>query len=334
MAFSNNSGGVRCAGKQLVNSYSAMRFAALLLVPTALPGGQQWAGQLDLAQVWTRSEGAGVVVAVLDTGVAAGHPDLAGAVVPGRAFPDLGDGTRDDRGHGTEIALLVAGRGAAGFRGLAPRASVLPVKVNGGSDTLADAVFWAVDNGADILNISQGNRAKRQSPRLDEALRHAAERGVAVVAAAGNVPEDDEVTSPADHDGVIAVSAVDGEGRFRADVSVRGPRIALAAPGVDIDFGAGTRTGTSYSAAVVSGALALVMARYPDLDGSEAAQRLIGSARDAGPPGWDEEYGFGVVDPVAATSGDLAAPAKPVWPLVAGAGLLAACAVWWRRRRS
>ncbi|GLW91641.1 S8 family serine peptidase [Actinokineospora globicatena] len=267
------------------------------------------------------------MVAVIDTGVNAA--ELAGAALPGRSFPDLGTDVHDENGHGTRMARVVLAA--------APGAKVLPVKVAGGADVLADAITWATANGAQVINVSQG--AKRRSDRLVAAVRAAIERGVIVVAAAGNVAQDTRVPAPADLDGVLAISAVDADGRFRPDISVSGPEVDLAAPGVGIAVSPEDKpaSGTSYAAAITSGVVALVRARYPDLTGEEVVRKLTGTARDAGPPGPDPEYGAGIVDPVAATAEEPSTVASWVLSLgvlAVGAAAASGGLVWWRRRRS
>lgn len=287
-----------------------------------------WIAQLGLDEAWVTSRGDGVVVAVVDTGVDDDRQDLVGRVLPGAEFPELGTGWHDTTGHGTDIAGLIAGRD-----GVAPGARVLPVRLAGGAADAVAAVKWAVDHGAKVVNLSLGGATGDYA----EALRHAAERDVLVVAAAGNSDRDREVTAPARTAGVLAVSAVDRDGRFRPDVSVSGPAVALAAPGVDIPTARGNRSGTSYAAALVSGTAALVRAARPHLTAPEVAELLKSTARDAGPPGRDPEYGFGVVDPPralaeASAKGSSGPSAHVLWSAaalaVAGAGFWA-----WKRPR-
>jgi subtilisin family serine protease len=261
---------------------------------TTLAAVAFWVGQLGLEQAWAHTDGSGVTVAVLDTGVDPGHADLAGVVLPGAEFPELGSGARDTAGHGTDVAALIAGRS-----GVAPGARVLPVKVTGGSADANAALKWAVDHGAKVVNLSLGSGAGS----FDEGLRYAAERDVLVVAAAGNTGTDKGVTPLARGEGVLAVSAVDRDGRFRPEVSVSGSEVALAAPGVDVPTSRGDRSGTSYAAAIVSGTAALVRAEYPDLTAPEVAQLLTSTAKDVGAVGRDPQYGFGIIDPVRALAG-------------------------------
>jgi subtilisin family serine protease len=326
------------------------------LASAAATDKHYWTSQLNLAQAWTRSVGSGVTVGVIDTGVDFEHPNLAGALLPGRAFPDLGHGVRDARGHGTAVAMLIVGQGHDGTtRGVAPGALVLPVTTNGTSDAVHDAVRWLVDQNVHVINMSVGrSRATGRSAALfDDALQYAAEHDVVIVAAAGNSSEDAAVATPANRPGVLAVSAVDREGRFRPDVSVAGPEVALAAPGVDMVTAAEVHVtgpplsphGTSYSAALVSGVVALIRSRYRDLSATEVVRRILTTARPAGPEGRDAEYGHGIVDPLAALA---AAPSnrpngqtyppstsRP-WLLALAAlplGLTAAMLTRWRKRR-
>jgi subtilisin family serine protease len=286
-----------------------------------------WIGQLGLEPAWQVSKGADVVVGLIDTGVDATEPDLAGAVAPGAEFPDLGAGTGDPHGHGTTMALLI--------RGAAPEAKILPVRLNGGASEANDAIRWAVDHGAKVINLSLG-RSSGQSDVYDAGLAYARSHDVVVVAAAGNVATDTGVTSPADREGVLAVSAVDRAGRFREDVSVQGTSVDLAAPGVEITTSrrgeSGPTSGTSQAAALVSGVAALVRSRYPDLDAAEVAERLTGTAKDAGTPGHDPRYGYGIVDPVAALA-EPDSPGRWAWPLAGGLVLAAGAVVFFVVRR-
>ncbi|MQA83275.1 MAG: type VII secretion-associated serine protease mycosin [Streptosporangiales bacterium] len=271
---------------------------------------------LDVAKTHRVSRGKGVTVAVIDSGVQASHPDLRGSVVRGRDFVGDTDGRVDRNGHGTGVAALIAGHGHGtgdGALGLAPRATILPVRVsnpNGKytSTAAAQGVRWAVDHGADVINMSGG--ASADDPALRGAVAYAQARDVVVVASAGNTDQGDRrVLYPAAYPGVVAVSAVDGTDKFSPD-SVRGPRVALAAPGVRVvtattDGGYAIGAGTSDAAALVSGAAALVRAEHPDLDATNVVNRLIRTAEDRGPSGRDPRYGFGTVVPVAALTADV-----------------------------
>jgi subtilisin family serine protease len=288
--------------------------------------GTEWMARIHLQEAHRLSTGAGVTVGLVDTGVDPAAPGLADVLLAGAEFPDLGQGTTDSSGHGTTMALLV--------HEVAPEAKILPARLNGGGDANS-AIRWVVDRGATVVNLSLGSGVSG-SAAFDDGLRYAAEHDVVVVAAAGNASTDRAVTSPADRPGVLAVAAVDGDGRFAESVSVEGPEVALAAPGVDI--AAADRppaSGTSQAAAITSGVAALVRSRFPGLDATETSGRLTGTATDAGPSGKDDRYGYGVIDPVRALSGEEPRTPWLVWTvttvlLVAtGSGL-----VWhWLRRR-
>lgn len=277
--------------------------------------GHYWVDQLGFRRAWQVSQGAGVAVGVLDTGVNADRPGLAGAVLPGRAFPDLGDGVRDARGHGTTVAMLIAGRGHGNEPpGAAPRATIVPAVAAGGSATVNEAIRWLVDQRVSVINLSLGRGSSTTA--YDDALRYAARHDVVVVAAAGNAGQDRAVVSPADRPGVLAVGAVDRQGAFRPEVSVAGPQVALTAPGVGIATaveGQLPGDGTSYAAAIVSGVVALVRSRFPGLDAANVVQRMVTTARPAGQPGRDPQYGYGIVDPVAALTASV--PSTAVNPL-------------------
>jgi len=275
---------------------------------------QYWLDTLDLPEAWEISRGAGVTVAVVDDGVRPEHPDLAGALVPGTSFDNPAREV-DPNHHGTSVAAVLAGRGHDGDRGtlgVAPEAMVMPVTVGG---EVPESIRWAVDHGASVINVSiKAASTRRVESSYDEVLAHAEAHDVVVVAAAGNATGV-LIGSPARRPGVVAVSAVDATGTFRPDVSVQGPEVELAAPGADIIVGQlkdgallpFIRSGTSFSSPMVAGTAALIRSRYPELNAASVVQRLISTATDAGPPGHDPQYGYGIVNPVAALTADVAA---------------------------
>ncbi|WP_420870188.1 type VII secretion-associated serine protease mycosin [Micromonospora globbae] len=270
---------------------------------------------LRINEAHSISEGDGVIVAVPDTGVDL-HPDLRNNVLPGADMVEggSGDGRRDRDSHGTSMAGLIAAHGRTNGRGalgVAPRAKILPIfdsphNGTGSPDALASSIDFAISHGADVISISAVAGA---SPRLQRALSHARDADVVVVAAAGNRPEDTSVRYPAAEEGVIAVGGIDRQGR-RASVSVTGPLLDVAAPAVDIystshDGKYSKGTGTSSATAIVAGAVALIRSKYPHLPAREVVHRLTATAVDKGPPGRDDEYGYGVIDIVAALTADV-----------------------------
>ncbi|WP_422119936.1 type VII secretion-associated serine protease mycosin [Micromonospora haikouensis] len=269
---------------------------------------------LKAAEAQRITQGEGVVVAVPDTGVDA-HPDLRRNLLAGiDAIPGGdGEGHRDRNSHGTSMAGLIAahGQGANGALGIAPKAKILPIMSSdsdnlGNADGLAVGIEFAISRGADVINVSSGGGA---SVRLIKAIRDAIAADIVVVAAAGNTPEDITVGYPANEEGVIAVGGIDRQGNH-ASISVVGSKVSLVAPAVDIystSYGGkySKGTGTSSATAIVAGAAALVRSKYPDLPASEVVHRLTATAVDKGPPGRDDEYGYGVVDLVAALTADV-----------------------------
>ncbi|GIF58089.1 hypothetical protein Air01nite_41840 [Asanoa iriomotensis] len=276
---------------------------------------EQWQlAELRARTAWRYSTGAGVVVAVIDSGVDASHEDLAGQVLPGKDLvkPEGGDGHTDPVGHGTTVAGLIAGRADDnnGVMGLAPNAKILPVRVldadNRYDDAMivARAVRWAVDSGAKVVNLSLGGSGT--SPALAAALDYAFARDVVVVACTGNVlPQSTtSVWYPAREPGVIAVAGLEKETDVLWNGSITGSATVLTAPATDL---VGAKTGgfwrvrgTSFAAPLVSAAAALVRSRWPGMPAGEVVNRLIRTADDLGAPGRDDTYGFGRVDPVAA----------------------------------
>jgi subtilisin family serine protease len=276
---------------------------------------------IDAQRAWNLADGSGVVVAVLDTGVSATHPDLAGRVRAGWNVLANSDNTTDDAGHGTYVAGLIGGHDATGAAsGVAPGVSILPVKILDSSGTGSTASFvaginYAVQAGARIINISASGTTN--SPAMDDALANAEAHGVLVVASAGN--EASEATLyPAAASTVLAVTATDDKNDL-ASFSSYGPSVDLAAPGVNITsswWSAGdgngymTASGSSASAPLVAGAAAIVAELQPGASAAELREILTESARDVAAPGIDAQTGFGLVD-VYAAARIAAAPADP-----------------------
>ncbi|MEU3452340.1 type VII secretion-associated serine protease mycosin [Micromonospora sp. NPDC006766] len=313
--------------------------AGVLLAPAparadTVRGLQWYLDTLKISQAHKLSRGKGAVVAVVDSGVYAAHPDLKGQVLPGKSLgpgvPADGRGDPDQTaGHGTMMAGVIAGRGGGSMHllGIAPDAKVLPVGLGAGRGDrdIAGGIRWAADHGADVINLSVGEGLTAYPDTL-EAVRYAFSKDAVVVAAVGNVGQGARgVQSPASIPGVIAVGGTDRRGGFWSG-STFGPETVLSAPAEQIisttppgvsSNGYGVSDGTSLATALVSGVAALVRARYPDLDAANVVNRLIRTARDAGSPGRDSDFGFGLVDPVAALTRSV--PTVTENPLVADA---------------
>ncbi|MEV0809407.1 type VII secretion-associated serine protease mycosin [Micromonospora sp. NPDC050200] len=264
--------------------------------------------------------GAGVTVAVIDSGVDRRHPQLRGRVLDGTDFLDPGgDGTRDCAGHGTGVASIIAAASADGvaFHGLAPRARILPVRVSeqqvvqgresGRTVSAADfarAIRWAVDHDADVLNLSVVLYA--DNPAVREAVAYAVRRNVVVVAAAGNLHDSgDPRPYPASYDGVLGVGAISPDGT-RAAFSQAGSYVDLVAPGSDVlmaapEQGHHRAEGTSYATPFVAATAALVRQYRPDLTAAQVARRIVGTT-DPAPGDVRGGYGAGVLNPYRAVT--------------------------------
>jgi type VII secretion-associated serine protease mycosin len=317
--------------------------AAAVLPGRAAEDGQWWLTQWRMDEVWQITDGAGVVVAVLDSGVDASVPELAGAVLAGADFIGRGTDGRtdvDDPGHGTAMAALVAARGGAGgYQGVAPGASILPVTTSIGGDEgpgeesmsrwITDGIRYAVDNGAQVISVSLGGTANpSRSPdgcpaAVAEAVRYAAERDVIVVASSGNIREG-RPEFPGACPGVLTVGATDTQLEPWRD-SHAGDHVEVTGPGTDMLLvtaggGRGAGSGTSSSTALVAGAVALVRSQFPDAPAAEVLARIIHTARDLDAPGRDDVTGYGIVRPFQALTEPVPPDApNPVWEDLAAA---------------
>lgn len=286
--------------------------------------------QSDLA--WGVTRGAGVTVAVVDSGVSAGNPHLSGVVSGGvNLVPDGTDagGTTDQYGHGTAIAGQIAARkiDGSGVQGLAPDARIMPVRVFAGTDDrqvqagfgpssarLADGIRYAASHGAQIINVSMSMTAA--DPAVSAAVAEATARGSLVIASAGNrdsslsVGKSDQngARYPAGDPSAMGVAATDLNGVV-TDASIHGPHVAVAALGQSIlttsaaggdCIYAGDTPATSYAAAYVSAAAALVAAAHPRETPAQWAYRLEATAVRVDPDARDETAGWGIVQPYEA----------------------------------
>ncbi|HSV64742.1 MAG TPA: S8 family serine peptidase [Mycobacteriales bacterium] len=278
-------------------------------------GGREWwfTAWSVQSDIWPKTQGSGVTVALLDTGVSAALPELRGVVTPGyNAHAGSGDGRHDtsSEGHGTAMASLIAAQGnASGMTGIAPRVKILPVIVGDSSrgefppDEVAAAIRWAVDHGAKVVNMSFGTETTAGCPaQVQDAVRYAVlDRDVVLMAAAGNDGDGANAESfPAACDGVVAVGAVDRYARPWSK-SQRQPYVDVAAPGVEM-VGLGKTgeltigTGTSDAAALTSAGVALIRSAHPELNGRQVVARLLATLRDMPPPGKkDPQRGYGTI---------------------------------------
>ncbi|MFB7599509.1 type VII secretion-associated serine protease mycosin [Streptomyces sp. NPDC056160] len=291
--------------------------------------GTPWSLQrVLLDQLWQGTgKGKGVRVAVIDTGVDDKNPQLAPAVdkAAGRDYLTGGKGgdpTNDQVGHGTKVAGIIAARPrkGTGFVGLAPNATVIPIRQNdaensGDSDTMAAAITYAVDRGADVINISQDTtKPLSGTSALARAVRKAIDRNVVVVASAGNDGLDGTAknTYPAAFAGVLAVASSDRNNE-RASFSQAGTFVGVAAPGVDIVStvpagGQCADNGTSFSAPFVAAVAALLKEKHPHWTSAQIVTQIEQTA-ERSTNGHDDFVGWGVVDPVRAVQeSDIADP--------------------------
>ncbi|WP_245679408.1 S8 family peptidase [Actinomadura hibisca] len=301
---------------------------------------------LEAEAAWKITRGAGVTVAVVDTGVDPRQPDLAGAVTTGpNMLADIDGSSPPRRLHGTSMASLIAGRGHGpgrrdGIVGLAPQARVLAVRAiaepedasylrfrasERAESAVARGIRYAVDHGADVINLSLGKYQENAEERA--AIGYAIGKGVVVVSAAGNdgdrkrrLDEDGfaPYSYPASYPGVIAVAATK-PGHGRAAFSNRNYSVLVAAPGDGIPAAQPGRyvisSGTSDSSALVSGIAALIRAKYRRLPPPLVAQALINASRYGSTGGYDSGVGFGEVSAARA----LAAAAALTAPRPGGA---------------
>jgi hypothetical protein len=272
--------------------------------------------QLRLPQAHQLARGMNVTIAVIDSGVDAKHPELANSVAD--TFDALGS-KEGPHVHGTGIAGAIVAH--ARLMGSAPEARLLAIRAFGvgskGAESTSYVILrgldYAAEHGAQIINMSF---AGPKDPLIERGVAATAARGILMVAAAGNAGAKSPPLYPAAHPNVIAVSGTDAQEKLFT-ASNRGNHIAIAAPGADIFLPAPDEkyqitSGTSFSAAYISGVAALLLERNPALKPGDVRAILMKTASDLGAPGRDDLFGAGKADAFAAVMAVVAAPAVPL----------------------
>lgn len=283
---------------------------------------ESWVEAINLPEAWNITTGdTELVVAVIDSGVSPTHPDLAGKLVPGYNAVDGSDNWADIDGHGTHVAGIVAASGdnLVGTAGTAMDVKIMPIRVMADNGSISvssihDAIIWAVDNGADVLNLSLGSDQASETEL--SAVQYAYQNDVPLVASAGN--RFNKISYPASYPEAISVGALNAAGD-RAQFSSILSAVDIAAPGELIfsphwDKQTGEDSwsdqlkgqpvsGTSFAAAIVSGTLALQKSVNPDLTVEEVRSMLKSTALDTGVPGLEAGVGAGQIDAEAVVRG-------------------------------
>lgn len=289
---------------------------------------QDWGLRLfGIPALWARGKGAkgeGIKVAVLDTGAALDHPDLRDQIDAAVDFTNSRVGPSDVNGHGTHCCgVIAAAENDSGVIGVAPKARLLVGKVlgdngSGPNSGIARGIKWAVDRGAHIISMSLGSSSPDQQIRA--ACQYAAGRGVLIVAAAGNEgPYDNTVGYPGGFPECLCVAAIDQAKRI-AKFSSRGSQVDVAAPGVDIlssypPKGYAKLSGTSMATPFVAGVVALILGRQLATGKkvistiAELKAAIKKTSVDAGNPGFDTAFGWGLINPDSLVAAD--APVEP-----------------------
>lgn len=324
---------------------------------------KQWSFQMvDVQSAWAQADGSGAVVAVIDTGVAYQDrgpfkkvEDLASTeFVDGYDFVNDRKEANDDHGHGTHVAGTIAQstNNGLGVAGLAPKAKIMPLKVlsargSGSAADIADAIRFAADEGANVINMSLGGGLR--SLIMQNAVAYARKKGVIVVCAAGNNARG-KVEFPAAYKGAFAVSSVGPTGKL-AFYSSYGKHLAMSAPGGDKQLGGDAGAilqntitpdklgvtnqylafqGTSMATPHVAGAAALIISA--GVTAPDDVERILKeTSRDAGPAGWDARYGYGVLDAGRAVQAAAQTTSGP-WQFAGSIFAVLAFAWRWRKR--
>ena len=284
-------------------------------------GEAQWQHAiLESERAWVLTKGAGVTVAVIDTGIDINHPKFAGQILGSSYNAYSGqmglNYVQDDYGHGTHVSGIIAATqsGDPNMCGVAPEARIMAIKSNITGEgyfeeaTLLRAINYAAANGADIINMSLGRSYYSGEDELEHAtIAQAVANGVTIVCAAGN-DGSRHASYPAAYPETIAVSALKAGGVFESLYSNYGPEIDVAAPGTDIystQNGGGyvQMSGTSMASPCAAGVAALIKSRHPEYTPGQVQAVLRGTARSMSSGGRDDYYGWGIANAYGAALG-------------------------------
>ena len=291
----------------------------------AIRDRQYWLSDYGFTQAWKITKGAGVKVAVIDTGIDVSHPDLLGSVIQGVDISTpsaLVEQTpvQDFGYHGTMVASLLAGRGHGknlGLIGVAPESQLISVAMRfdlqpqNTDEQVAAGIHYAVDAGAKVINLSLTRNSKDWPGLWDEAFQYAFDNDVVVVAAAGNrASGTDQVGAPATIPGVSVVAGADKNANISNQASTDGLTIGVSAPATDLvsAYPGGDYkiwSGTSGAAPIVSGLVALIRSKYPQLDANNVINRVISTATKMTDETYSTQYGYGLIDPQKALTATL-----------------------------
>jgi subtilisin family serine protease len=267
------------------------------------PNPQYGLAKMSVGPAHKISQGRDVRVAVIDTGIDARHPVLSKSIA--MSFDAVGDGKKTVDRHGTAIAGLIAGQGKV--KGVAPLSRLLAVraftmhreynKPMTSGLILLRSFDWSFANKARVFNMSFSGP---YDPLVKKALESAYEKGVILVAAAGNGGAKAAPAYPAAYENVIAITALDNKDKLYVHAN-RGEYVTVAAPGVDmlvpsVKKGYRYSSGTSLAAAQISGLIALLLEKNPDATSEAIVDAIKNSARDLGPKGYDTQFGAGLAD--------------------------------------
>lgn len=295
-----------------LNRHPHIKFAELdrLVKPNFVSNdpymGSEWhLNKVGATTAWDTTQGAGVIIAILDSGVDGAHPDLAPQMVPGYNFYDNNTNTDDVNGHGTAVAGVAAAatNNALGVAGVAGQARIMPVRIADANayayySTIAKGVTYAADNGARVVNCSYGGVAG--SSTIQSAAQYLKNKGGLMFVSAGNNGINENITPTTT---MIAVSATD-ENDYRTSWSSYGNFVSMAAPGITYTTSRGgyydTWMGTSFSSPLTAGVAALMMAARPSLGSADIEKLMFSTAVDIGAAGRDIYYGYGRVNAAAA----------------------------------
>lgn len=300
-----------------------LKFAELdyIFYPELIPNDPYYGNAWHLTKIgaptaWNSSQGAGVTIAILDTGVDGSHPDLSARILPGWNFYNNNSNTSDVHGHGTAVAGAAAAtsNNGKGVTSISGQSKIMPIRISSpdaraSASTVAQGITWAVDKGARVANISFSGLPGNLT--VQNAAQYMKNKGGLVVVAAGNSGKDEGYASTTT---MIPVSATNSSD-VKTSWSSYGKYVALSAPGIDIwttfrYATYGTAWGTSLATPITAGTIALMMAANSKLNSTEIEKILFSTAKDLGSLGRDNYYGYGRVNAAAAVQTAISASAS------------------------